>query len=174
MANFQFVRPGRRAFRVGLAAFAVAASALTPLSLRAQEGLGGQAEWRQSYETSERISISRESTPVLSPATVAATDAAIQAYQGIVERGGWNNVPVGPDLRVGLRSRVVQALRQRLNVSGDLDPATGNGPTFDSFVEAGVKRFQLRHGLSPTGVVGEATYAELNVTADTRLQQLQA
>jgi L,D-transpeptidase YcbB len=173
MTNFQFARRGRRALLAGFTAFAAASSAMTPLALRAEEGLGGQAEWRQSYETSESISVSRESTPVLSSATVAATDAAIQAYQGIVERGGWNNVPAGPDLRVGMRSRAVQALRQRLNVSGDLDPATGNGPTFDSFVEAAVKRFQLRHGLSPTGVVGEATYAELNVTADTRLQQLQ-
>ena len=47
------------------------------------------------------------------------------------------------------------------------------GPVFDSFVDAAVKRFQVRHGLSPTGDVNDATLAELNVPAEARLQQLQ-
>ncbi len=151
----------------------MAATVLTPLSLRAEDGLGGQAEWRQSYESSQRISVSRETTPTLSPATAAATDAAIQLYQGIVERGGWNTVPTGVELKIGVKSKAVQALRQRLIASGDLDSVAGMGPTYDSFVEAAVKRFQLRHGLSPTGEVGEGTFAELNVSAEARLQQLQ-
>jgi murein L,D-transpeptidase YcbB/YkuD len=173
MADFQFARRGHRAFLVGCAAFAAASSAMTPLALGAEDGLGGQAEWRQSYESSERISVSRETTPVLSPATVAATEAAIQLYQGIVQRGGWNNVPASADLKIGVHSKAVQALRERLIASGDLDSVAGMGATFDSFVEAAVKRFQLRHGLSPTGVVSEGTFTELNVSADARLQQLQ-
>src|SRR5271163_101502 len=68
MTNFQFARQGRRALLVGFTAFAAASGAMTPLAIRAEEGLGGQAEWRQSYETSESISVSRETTPVLSSA----------------------------------------------------------------------------------------------------------
>ncbi len=132
-----------------------------------------QAEWRQSYETSDRFAVNRETTPVLSPETLAATEAAIQQYQGIVSRGGWNAVPAGAELKIGAKSKSVQALRQRLVASGDLDPVAGMGPIFDSFVDAAVKRFQVRHGLSPTGVVGEQTFAELNIPADARLQQLQ-
>jgi murein L,D-transpeptidase YcbB/YkuD len=173
MVDFRFVRADRSDFLAGLAALAMAATVLTPLSLRAEDGLGGQAEWRQSYESSQRISVSRETTPTLSPATAAATDAAIQLYQGIVERGGWNTVPTGVELKIGVKSKAVQALRQRLIASGDLDSVAGMGPTYDSFVEAAVKRFQLRHGLSPTGEVGEGTFAELNVSAEARLQQLQ-
>ena len=152
---------------------AFAATALSPLAVWADDADAGQAEWRQNYETSERISVGREATPVLSPATVAATEAAIQLYQSIVARGGWNTVPSGADLKVGVKSKAVQALRERLVASGDLDSVAGMGPTFDSFVEAAVKRFQSRHGLSPTGTVGEATFGELNVTADARLQQLE-
>jgi murein L,D-transpeptidase YcbB/YkuD len=132
-----------------------------------------QAEWRQSYETSERLAVNRETTPVLSQATLAATDAAIQQYEGIVSRGGWTAVPAGAELRVGVKSKAVQALRQRLVVSGDLDSVAGSGPAFDSFVEAAVKRFQARHGLSPTGIVSEQTFKELNISADARLRQLQ-
>jgi len=173
MTDFQRLPWNRRGFLAGLGAFAVASSALAPLALRAEEGVGAQAEWRQSYESSERISVSRETTPVLSPATVAATEAAIQQYQGIVSRGGWNPVPSGAELKVGVKSKAVQALRQRLIASGDLDSVAGMGSTFDSFVEAAVKRFQLRHGLSPTGEVSDATFTELNVSAEARLQQLE-
>ena len=110
---------------------------------------------------------------MLSPQTVAATEAAIQKYQSIVANGGWNAVPSGAELKVGVRSKAVQALRQRLIASGDLDPVAGMGTTFDSFVEAAVKRFQIRHGLSANGIVGEGTFNELNIGAEARLQQLE-
>jgi murein L,D-transpeptidase YcbB/YkuD len=90
-----------------------------------------------------------------------------------VERGGWAPVPAGNELKLGVKSKAVQALRQRLVVSGDLDAVAGDSPAFDSFVQAAVKRFQLRHGIGATGVVAEETFTELNVPADTRLRQLQ-
>ena len=140
---------------------------------KAQEGERDQAEWPQSYEASPKMAVGRETTPILSPATVAATEAAIQRYQDLAARGGWNLVPAGAELGVGSKSRAVEALRERLVASGDLDPVAGMGPVFDSFVEAAVKRFQARHGLGQTGVVTEATFAELNVPTEARLQQLQ-
>ncbi len=151
-------------------AFAVALGS-TPS--KAQERDIGQAEWPQSYEVSPHMAVGREATPVLSPATVDATQAAIEKYQDIVAHGGWNTLPGGPELRVGSKSRIVQALRERLVASADLDPVAGTGAVFDSFVEAGVKRFQARHGLGQTGVVNEATLTELNVPATARLQQLE-
>ena len=175
MTEFDNLGRERRFFLRGLVGLALASTALSPLAAFAQvaEAMDDQAEWRQSYVTSDRIAIARETTPTLSAATVAATENAIQQYEGIVSRGGWTPVPTGADLKVGVKSKAVQALRQRLVASGDLDPVAGGGPTFDSFVEAAVKRFQARHGLSPNGVVGESTFAELNISAEARLQQLQ-
>ena len=77
--------------------------------------------------------VAREATPILSPATVDATEAAIQKYQDIVAKGGWNVLPGGAELRVGSKSRAVQALRERLVASGDLDPVAGEGPVFEFF-----------------------------------------
>jgi len=71
-----------------------------------------------------------------------------------------------------MRDRAVVVLRQRLIASGDLDPAAGVSDVFDSYVEAGVRRFQARHGISASGVVREATVRALNVPAETRLRQL--
>ncbi|MBV9289481.1 MAG: L,D-transpeptidase family protein [Hyphomicrobiales bacterium] len=161
-----------RAF-LGAAALWVAFFPGAALVATAQERDVGQAEWPQSYEVSPQMALGRESTPILSPATLAATEAAIQKYQDIVARGGWGEVPPGPNLKIGSKGPRVQALRQRLVASGDLDPVAGDGPVYDSFVEAAVKRFEARHGLSQTGVVNESAIAELNVPAAARLQQLQ-
>jgi L,D-transpeptidase YcbB len=165
-------RLSRRAFfgATALAAFALIGGSFLA---KAQEQESDQAEWPQSYEASPHMAVGRESTPILSPATVDATEAAIQKYQDLVTQGGWNPVPAGAELRVGSKSKAVEALRERLIASGDLDQVAGMGPVFDSFVEAAVKRFQARHGLGQTGVVNEATFAELNVPAAARLQQLQ-
>jgi L,D-transpeptidase YcbB len=152
------------------AAFAVA---LGTIPSKAQEQDVSQAEWPQSYEASPEMAVAREATPILSPATDDATQAAIQKYQDIVDHGGWNALPGSPELRVGSKSRAVQALRERLVASGDLDSVAATGPVFDSFVEAAVKRFQARHGLGQSGVVNEATLTELNVPAAARLQQLE-
>ena len=156
----------------GAAAAAVIAFCAAPLAVHAQDA-DDQAEWPQSYETSPQLSVKRESTPILSPDTVSATDAAIQKYQDIVAKGGWNTVPGGGELRIGSKGKAVEALRARLVVSGDLDPIAGEGPVYDSFVEAAVKRFQARNGVARTGVVNQETLAALNVPAQARLQQLQ-
>jgi murein L,D-transpeptidase YcbB/YkuD len=67
----------------------------------------------------------------------------------------------------------VAVLRQRLSISGDLPRAAmNNSDSFDSYVEAAVRRFQARHGIQPDGIVGETTYAALNIPAHVRLTQL--
>jgi murein L,D-transpeptidase YcbB/YkuD len=178
MTNVRFPRLDRRAFLGGVAICALAGAGLASFGARAQELAqestdSSQAEWPQSYQPADRMSIGREVTPVLSAATVQATEAAIQQYQSIVARGGWTPVPGGGDFKIGAKSKAVQALRQRLIGSGDLDQAAGLGATFDSFVDAAVRRFQVRHGLNPTGVVNDETLRELNVSAEARLQQLE-
>ena len=67
----------------------------------------------------------------------------------------------------------MQALRDRLVATADLDPIAGSGEVYNSFVEAAVKRFQARNGLSQSGRVDSATLAELNVSAAARVAQLE-
>jgi L,D-transpeptidase YcbB len=134
---------------------------------------GGQAEWSQSYDSGSRVSNVRSSASILSPATVQATEAAIQQYQQIVARGGLPAVPRGERLRLGSRSNAVVALRGRLIAGGDLDSSLSSSPVFDAYVEAAVKRFQGRHGLGQTGVVSIQTYAAMNMSAERRLKQLE-
>jgi len=134
---------------------------------------GAQAEWAQRYDADPRLTVSRTNTPMLSLETLTATEELIETYRRIVSEGGWNLVAGGATLKLGASGPSVTALRTRLAVTGDLDPAAGNSPVFDSFVEAGVKHFQARHGLLQTGAVSKETLAALNVPADFRLQQLE-
>jgi murein L,D-transpeptidase YcbB/YkuD len=71
-----------------------------------------------------------------------------------------------------VRHPEVIALRKRLSVSGDLDVHAGMDDIYDSYVEAGVRRFQARHGLGVDGIVRSLTLKALNVPAPVRLAQL--
>ncbi|ACL60144.1 L,D-transpeptidase family protein [Methylobacterium nodulans] len=132
-----------------------------------------QAEWAQNYDSASTMRVQRSNTPILSPQTLAATEQMIERYRDIVARGGWQPVSGAERLRVGARSPAVVALRQRLITSGDLDPAAGSSPVYDSYVEAGVRRFQARHGLNQTGAMNITTVQAMNVPADVRLRQLE-
>ncbi len=75
-------------------------------------------------------------------------------------------------LRLGDRHPSVPALRARLVASGDIDPNAVGNDIYDSYVEAAVRRFQARHGLTVDGIIRAETLAALNVPAPVRLAQL--
>jgi murein L,D-transpeptidase YcbB/YkuD len=62
----------------------------------------------------------------------------------------------------------------RLQKTADL---AGDAPTgrlgYDTVIEAAVKRFQHRHGLTADGLVGNRTRAELNIPVERRITNLQ-
>lgn len=136
-------------------------------------GASSAAEWRDSFDTgSVGAADVRTSTPILSPAIVQKLQGAIGQYTEIVARGGWQRVSALKPLRLGARDPAVAMLRDRLVTSGDLPPSPGVPEVFDSYVDAGVKRFQARHGIQADGVVGDTSFAALNVPANVRLAQL--
>jgi len=122
---------------------------------------------------SRNVKLPKKSLPTLSPSTAQTTEASIAQYEAIVARGSWPEVSaVAEGARVGVKSAVVPALRQRLATAGDLELNSGAIDVFDSYVDAAVRRFQVRHGLHPDGIVRDATLRALNVPADMRLAQL--
>ena len=139
----------------------------------AQQFAQSQAEWSQNYEAVSRTRVQRTSTPMLSRESLAATEQMIEYYRDIAARGGWQPVQGVQGLRVGSKSPAVVALRHRLIVTGDLDPAAGESPIYDSYVEAGVRRFQARHGISSTGTMTAPTVAAMNVPVEVRIRQLE-
>jgi L,D-transpeptidase YcbB len=110
--------------------------------------------------------------PTLATRNIDLTRAAIERYQSIVAHGGWPMVPALA-LKPGSRGQEVAILSRRLEMSGDLVGRSSSPDQYDPTLAAAVKRFQIRHGLAPTGALDRATVDAMNVPAGIRLQQLQ-
>lgn len=97
-------------------------------------------------------------------------------YREIAARGGWKSIPAGATLKPGDVDARIPALRARLSATGDLGTAVattgGNPENYDAALEAAVRNFQARMGLSADGAIGTGTLAELNVPVEGRIQQL--
>jgi murein L,D-transpeptidase YcbB/YkuD len=134
---------------------------------------GQQSEWSDGFDAvASSAPQIRGDIPTLSPDIVGAVEHAILQYSDIVAQGGWPMVPPEQKLKVGSRGPAVAALRQRLIISGDLDASLGVTEAYDTYVKAAIERFQARHGIPVDGVVGDSTFAALNVPAAVRLNQL--
>jgi murein L,D-transpeptidase YcbB/YkuD len=118
--------------------------------------------------------------PIKSTANLSVADRtytqlqqAIPMYQDAVLHP-WATLPSGIKLKPGIKNIHVIALRGRLKATGELKPEDDTELTlYDKSVTEAVKRFQLSHGLEPTGAVGPQTLSELNVPPSERLQQIQ-
>jgi murein L,D-transpeptidase YcbB/YkuD len=70
----------------------------------------------------------------------------------------------------------LQTLQHWLVALGDLPPdapAPGPDAKYDDGIVEAVKRFQVRHGLEPDGVLGKSTHAALNVPLTWRVRQIE-
>jgi L,D-transpeptidase YcbB len=98
---------------------------------------------------------------------------ALAIYREILRQGGWPRVPGQRQLRRGDRGARVVMLRRRLRITGDLVGSAGRKPVYNRAVAKAVARFQARHGIPSTGVVGATTLAALNVPVQLRIRQIQ-
>lgn len=123
-----------------------------------------------------------------------ALQQGLVTYRTIRERGGWQALPDGPDLKLGATGYAVEALRARLAIEDPETPAETartqppaaapppapgqpafvGEPLFDVALGEAVKRAQRRMGLEPSGVVGDATRAALNIPVQRRIDQIVA
>ncbi len=101
------------------------------------------------------------------------TVEALAAYRAIAAGGGWETLPEGETLKVGMRDPRVPVLRRRLRDAGDLTGAPSTDPElYDPELEIAVKHFQYRHGLDQDGAIGKNTRAAFNVPVGDRIRTL--
>jgi L,D-transpeptidase YcbB len=100
---------------------------------------------------------------------------ALRELREVEEAGGWPVIPDGGKLGPGSRGTRVTLLRQRLSEpAGEGDSAGAQpGESFDQALVEAVRRFQERHGIEPDGKVGAITLAELNVSVEQRIRQVE-
>lgn len=168
----------RRDFLGSIAGIAASAAigprafAQNPIDALLQSPRRGQ--WSDQFDAGRGdIKPGVSNLPIFSERTPELIEAAMADYRQIVVDGGWPVVPANEKLRLGITSRNVPILRKRLIISGDLSPTSGNSEVFDTWVDGAVRRFQARHGLPADGVLGNYSFAAMNIPASIRLGQLE-
>ncbi len=129
----------------------------------------------QAVVEEAKAALPQHTHPMYGPNTLEHTRAALAFYEELSSSGGWPMLPAQiAGLKSGAVGGLVEQLKVRLILTGDLEPDAAGGDSFDKATEDALKRFQVRHGLSQTGSVGRLTARALNVPVDVRLNQLRA
>ncbi|EJM98685.1 L,D-transpeptidase family protein [Phyllobacterium sp. YR531] len=168
----------RRAFLTGVATAGMAAFASSAFAQQSDIGdilsAPKRGNWDDQFDarSTNRGKVA-SFQPIASTETVSFIENAINTYSQIVGNGGWPSVPGNVKMQLGVVDPAVSVMRKRLIIAGDLSQSAGVSNSFDTYVDAAVKRFQSRHGLPADGVMGQYSLAAMNVTADVRLGQLQ-
>lgn len=104
---------------------------------------------------------------------------ALARLRTVVQQNDFAQLPQPQDrLRVGGAYVGAPALRRMLNTLGDLaaddraPPADPQDLVFDGNLSAAVRNFQLRHGLSGTGLLDKATMDSLRTPPARRIRQI--
>ena len=96
----------------------------------------------------------------------------LRQYRAIREQGGWPSIPAGSTLKPGMIDFRVPVIRERLIVSGELAAEHSVSEVYDDTLTEAVKRFQHHHALTTDGVIGPATLAAMNVSVESRIDQI--
>lgn len=102
----------------------------------------------------------------------------LQRYQHLGSNHEWPPLLIPEHLQPGQQHPLVPALRQRLELLGDLpsdsdpDPAATNSYYFGTDLQTAISRFQQRQGLPVDGRPGSATLQRLNQTPEQLVRKI--
>jgi len=99
---------------------------------------------------------------------------ALAHYRTIAAAGPWPRIGPGPTLRHGDTDGRIPALKQLLEITGDLKgSADPESLQLDAPLEEALRRFQARHGIEVDGILGRQTLNALHVPPSERLRQME-
>ena len=98
----------------------------------------------------------------------------LEIYRQRAATGSWPKVDPGEALRPGMRDERVRQLKERLRVTSDrIWPENEPDDLLAGELLEAVRDFQRLFGLDVDGVVGPRTLAELNVSVEERVRQIE-
>ena len=125
-------------------------------------------------ESRSAAALALSADPVFDDGTYLRIKQTLLSYSDVEVRGGWPSLPADAKLARGASGSAVALLRRYLVITGDLPANAESGDSYDEAVTAALKKFQLRHGLEPSGSVSTQTIKALNVPIKDRIKQLEA
>ena len=105
-------------------------------------------------------------------ATYGRLKDQLAKYYDIYEKGGWQHInSKSKSYKKGMKATEIADIKKRLQITGDMEEHD-TSQLFSDSLQSGVKNFQRRHGLKPTGIVDNQTLRELNVPVVQRIKQI--
>ncbi|WP_456462769.1 L,D-transpeptidase family protein [Reichenbachiella sp.] len=97
----------------------------------------------------------------------------LAVYKNLAASGGWETIPEGPTLKVGMTDSIrIPKLIDRLVISGDLVLMKNNNYELNTMIEGALKKYQTRNGLEVDGALGKQTTESLNIPIEERINQI--
>jgi murein L,D-transpeptidase YcbB/YkuD len=129
---------------------------------------------REAVTAHRLLQALREAEPRLP--MYAGLRQALARYRTLADQQAWQ-IPLPPlpgrKLVPGQGYAGVSLLARRLQALGDLPGGTTVPGRFDGALVTALRAFQERHGLTPDGMLGQATLLQLNVTPLARARQIE-
>jgi len=95
----------------------------------------------------------------------------LRDYLAIAKEGGWPQLTIrAKGLKKGSSSPEVVQLKKRLHITGDMNIDTS--ALFNDDLDTAIKKFQLRFGYKPTGVLTDQLVKDMNVPVLNRIEQI--
>ncbi len=96
----------------------------------------------------------------------------LQRYAAIQANGGWGIIVTSKkSLKRGDSSEVIASIRKHLFITGDIIQ-DDRSAKFDTVLEAAVKKYQSRFGLTATGIITPTLISEMNQPVEKRIEQI--
>lgn len=96
----------------------------------------------------------------------------LQIYLQAAVNGGWQTIPAGGDLRLGMHSDRVVLIKERLIATNEYD-SSDTSNHFTPELKAAILQYQTNHAIKATGVVDKATLQSLNTPVAVRIKQIE-
>lgn len=100
---------------------------------------------------------------------------ALAHYVKIEAEHDWEIIEVDSIIQKGDSGQIISEIKNRLQLLGDFNNnniGKDKDAIFDEYMEAAVKSFQKRHGLTVDGILGTNTYSKLNIPIDEKINKI--
>lgn len=94
-------------------------------------------------------------------------------YHRVIQEKGWPGLAKGPAIPKNQVDERIPTVRKLLWLTGDVTQSPSNETRLDESLQEGVKKFQERHGLEPSGGLTDETLSQMRVGAEQRLRQME-
>jgi murein L,D-transpeptidase YcbB/YkuD len=96
----------------------------------------------------------------------------LERYYDIAKKGGWPVIPADKKTyKKGTSSIAIPLIKRHLSLTDDM-PGADTTQVFNDTLEMGIKNYQRRFGYTPDGIITAALLKEMNVPAQSRVQQI--